>query len=1195
MNNRYSVYDQLNAGRQRRSTASLDDLEATIGGIEARLDKMRGHGSTAGSGYQDEIADRMRMLGNQVAGLGRQPSAAKGSRDSKQAPRSQEGLAREIERMRRDESDQTQISAIFSELQLLRGEMKRLASGAKQDDWGTALRQEIEAIKHGIGSLAREDTLRSVENRWSEFAQPVRTGLENDPVIDTLIDRIDAIQSTVSGLPQSLSINSLEEKIRVLAGAIDQMSRRSPEINPQHLMQIEDRLDEISRAIVASSVSVQPANGDRASFERIEARLGALNARLEDLANVEPGREIEDRIAGLSRHIEQIAQTAGKPSEHIVRMASQMEAIADKLEQLDSRKADVDVVTRTLEARLADLASKLDQPVADHSGEIFDMVERRFADLSHKIDLVPASSGIDAGFADTIERRLSDITQRLNQSTSALPAIDPQAMSRLEDQVANLAKKLSAQPSAASFSGDVDLRLASIESKLSSNQEELLAAARHAAEEALRNAAVGGLTASQSDTVAQLAADLKSLDLLARKSDDRNTRTFEAIHDTLLKVVDRLGSLEVVRPAAPAPAFETSHASVKVEAGKFDLPPAPKAPAKIDLGSAAPSFDMDMDDDGPLEDFSPVPVRSPAEAALAAANAAREKVVSSEAKQPAQAGKGSIFSGLTKALRREAKPASSEPSLEMIGSRVEPQLAGSQPVPQLGDLSAPVDPISGAPDLNAIMKRVRDERSGRSASPGDISAKNDFLAAARRAAQAAAADAEILKNKNAKAQKTGGSNITDLLQRQRKPILMGALAIMLALTGLQLGKAFFSRDVEQAVVSQPVSEEAGIADSKTAALPDAPANETKPIQSGEPMEKAPASAEPDQGVRVVEPSTPQDKAAAPVMPDTESAPLLADAPAMPESNATGNDSSKTAAVASAQGPAALESIPAETGPLPLREAAASGDGKALFEIGSRYADGRGVAKDTKKATEWYQKAADAGFAPAQFRLGSLYEKGIGVERAPDKAKTLYQLAAEQGNASAMHNLAVLFAMGAAGPTDNDSAAKWFVKAAELGVKDSQYNLGILAAKGLGVPQNLEESYKWFALAAKAGDKDAASKRDEIANAMRPEQLQKARAASELWKAKTPIVESNSVEIPDAWNSDTSETASTPPAGADMVKAIRNIQIILNQNGYDAGSPDGKMGAKTKKAIAAYQKANGMAATGEVNEALVKSLLKKVKS
>lgn len=1193
MNNRYNAYDQLNAGRQRRTTASLDDLEATIGGIEARLDKMRAHGGNGASSYSDEIAERMRMLGNQVSGMGRQKSFAAPEREAMPSARNQDGLAREIERLRREEADQTHVSAIFSELQLLRGEMKRLASAPKQDDWGSALRQEIEAIKHGIGALAREDTLRSVENRWSEFAQPARSGLEQEAVVDTLIDRIDAIQSAVSGLPQSLSITSLEEKIRVLASAIDQMSRRSPEINPQHLMQIEDRLDEISRAIVASSVSVQPVNQDKATFERIEARLGALNARLEELSTAEPSREIEARIADLSRHVEQIAQTAGEPSGHIVRMASQMEAIADRLEQLDTRKADADAVARTLEARLADLASRLEQPVADNSGEIYDMVERRFADLSNKIDLVPASSGIDAGFADTIERRLSDITQRLNQSTAQAPSMDPDAMARLEAQVANLSKKLSAQPQASALSADVDLRLASIENKLSANQEELLAAARYAAEEALRNAS--GLTAGQLDTVSQLSADLKSLDLLARKSDDRNTRTFEAIHDTLLKVVERLGTLESIRHAPGLPVEDAPRIPVKNETETFSLPPAAqKAAQKLDLGELTPAFDLDSG--GQLEDFSPVPVRSPAEAALAAANAARELAASGDAGQGGAKAKGSIFAGLTKALRREPKPTAGEMLPEMSALRVEPELAGSAPASSSTDFQMQGDQMTGAPDLNAIMKRVREERKERTAAPGDPAARNDFLAAARRAAQAAAADAEILKNKSAKTQKSGGSSIGDLLQRQRKPILMGALAIMLALTGMQLGKAFFGGDVQEAEVFAPVSGEIEPAEEKMSALQQTE-GDAAPVspKAGEPMESEQLAQEPAaEGVRKVEAATPQ-SAAAPKAGDLPQTAPEAATPVAPQADTGAATTGKEVAALPATGQTSIDGIPAEAGPLALREAAASGEGKALFEIGSRYADGRGVAKDPKKAVEWYQKASDAGFAPAQFRLGSLHEKGIGVERAADKAKTLYQLAAEQGNASAMHNLAVLFAMGAAGPVDNDSAAKWFVKAAELGVKDSQYNLGILAAKGLGVPQNLEESYKWFALAAKSGDKDAATKRDEIANAMRPEQLQKARAATELWKAKTPVAESNSVDVPEAWNSDASQTASTPPAGADMVKAIRNIQIILNQNGYDAGSPDGKLGTKTKKAISAFQKANGMEPTGEVDEALVKSLLKKVKS
>ena len=66
----------------------------------------------------------------------------------------------------------------------------------------------------------------------------------------------------------------------------------------------------------------------------------------------------------------------------------------------------------------------------------------------------------------------------------------------------------------------------------------------------------------------------------------------------------------------------------------------------------------------------------------------------------------------------------------------------------------------------------------------------------------------------------------------------------------------------------------------------------------------------------------------------------------------------------------------------------------------------------------------------------------------------------------------------------------------------------------------------------------------------------------------------------------------PPV--NMKKAIRNIQLILAKNGYDAGAPDGVMGGKTTKAIAAYQAANGMKSTGEVDEALVRSLLAKAK-
>src|SRR5262249_41364579 len=153
---------------------------------------------------------------------------------------------------------------------------------------------------------------------------------------------------------------------------------------------------------------------------------------------------------------------------------------------------------------------------------------------------------------------------------------------------------------------------------------------------------------------------------------------------------------------------------------------------------------------------------------------------------------------------------------------------------------------------------------------------------------------------------------------------------------------------------------------------------------------------------------------------------------------------------------------------------------------------------------------DRGLAPAQYRLANLFEKGTGVTRDLAKAVTYYEQAAGAGNASAMHNLAVLYASGAAGQPDYAAAVEWFGKAADLGVADSQFNLAILYARGNGVKQDLEESYKWFAISAKDGDKDAAQKRDEVANAMRKEQLESARARVDLWKVKPLDPKANSV-------------------------------------------------------------------------------------
>jgi localization factor PodJL len=451
------------------------------------------------------------------------------------------------------------------------------------------------------------------------------------------------------------------------------------------------------------------------------------------------------------------------------------------------------------------------------------------------------------------------------------------------------------------------------------------------------------------------------------------------------------------------------------------------------------------------------------------------------------------------------------------------------------------------------MKRVREERSQPLRQSETDAAKSDFIAAARRAAQAAAAEAEVLKRGADIAGPVKALRVGDLLKSRRKPILMTSTAIIVALAGLQLGKSFMNDTAPMAALEvAPMTAPQPI---ETASLDEFP----MPAEPLDLVDESIVTEAPAVEARFVgpkdEPTTATKPAAIVETTGQANSPIFE--PSAKEAltkPAAMADAIKTAALPQAPAfvaPTPAFDVPAEAGPAPLREAATAGDAKALFEIASRYSEGRGGATDMAKAAQWYEKSAELGFAPAQFRIGNFYEKGLGVARDIGKSKS------------------------------------WYLKAAELGVKDSQFNLGILAAKGVGMPQSLEESYKWFALVAKTGDKDAAGKRDEIANSLQPDQLERARAATELWKPKPLEPNANAVDIPEAWQESQDKTASL-----DMKKAVQNIQFILNKNGYAAGEPDGVMGGKTKSAITAFQKDNALEPTGEVDEQLVAKLLKR---
>jgi len=234
-----------------------------------------------------------------------------------------------------------------------------------------------------------------------------------------------------------------------------------------------------------------------------------------------------------------------------------------------------------------------------------------------------------------------------------------------------------------------------------------------------------------------------------------------------------------------------------------------------------------------------------------------------------------------------------------------------------------------------------------------------------------------------------------------------------------------------------------------------------------------------------------------------------------------------------------ERLPDGLGGPVLRAAALKGDPTAAYEIGVRFAEGKGIAANYDEAAKWYDRAAQAGVVPAIFRLGTFYEKGLSVKKDVDIARRYYLLAADRGNAKAMHNLAVLDADGGGKGANYKNASQWFRKAADRGVADSQFNLGILYARGIGVEQNLAESFKWFSLAAAQGDADSAHKRDDIAKRLDPQSLAAAKLAIQTFTPEPQPDDAINVASPaGGWDPAPAQAAAAPKPAVKPVAAKR---------------------------------------------------------
>lgn len=1092
-----------------------------------------------------------------------------------------ESLSREVSTLR---SEMRSIRALAEDQrpsETLRNDIARLAEsiqhlGISRAPGADGLREEFEELRSLMDGLAREDSVRRMDNRWSHIEEKIGN-VDPAAMREELVrvaDRLDDIKSHIGRVGDNRAIQALEEKLMKVATALEQIGSHidpSERMMSEQFAGIDMRLDEISRAIVAGSRnSGSPDNG---LFQRLEDRITGLAHQIETFADRRTAEEQPD--SALARRIEQLTDRIELLSEE--RSASRLEERLDMLSHVLERNTQVPVPQPELTGYLADISRKID--ALDH-GAVNDRLADRLELLARRIEGLdvpqPAAvARIDDSMLRGLEDRLNAVVDRIEEN-AGVPAGESASLRGLEEQIAHLSA-LIARPSAGSGIDDaVADRITALEDYMATSDEYIIEAARQAAETVMesyaqRLPAQGTAGSADIAALSALSEHLRNLEDFSRNSEERTHRTFEALHDTLVQIAGRLDQIDD-RTAhfeeAPAPYREPVQAAAPAPVPAHAMPE--EEPFRAPLASSTMEEEDDIRESAPL--FGS-PSLETTMTALPVIEATRPN------KKP---GKPSLLAGLGKRFLPSQKKTEESPAGRQVIDPA-PSIDPSDMLPpeQANEL---LEPGSGAPDVRKILERVRASQKGDAGNTAGDADRTDYIAAARRAAQAAAQEMDIAQ-KGVRNAKPGTAALSGFA-RYRRPILMAVGAILLVAMAMPLVTTLVRGEkAPPAVIETTKQRDSGMApvesqsEAKVAAIAPVTTEEdteavtqTAPVAS---VEQAPL----DGGDSL---STLQSAA------EDSQRDSAAFTPPSGQEQTTEPAGSATAEPAQAEAVPAI-TVPEAISPPSLVIAAKEGDPVALFEIGARYTDGRGVTSDFSEAAKWYQLAADRGFAPAQYRLANLYEKGTGVPRDISTAKRLYQQAADAGNASAMHNLAVLFASGADGGQDYAKAVEWFSKAAEFGVSDSQFNLAILYARGNGVQQDLETSYKWFAIAAKDGDKDAAQKRDEVANAMRPEQLERARAAVDLWKPKPLDPDANSANTPDEWAGKGLKTASV-----DMKKAIGNIQAILNKNGFDAGTPDGVMGAKTVAAIKAFQTSIGEEPTGQVTDKLVNALLERNK-
>ena len=967
---------------------------------------------------------------------------------------------------------------------------------APQEKAFNQVREELGSLRDALGGISR-GTSETVGRQNAELRR--------------LADMVERLRADKRGEQFAVEIRKEVADLKSMVGRTNvEGALETLEHGYAHILQ---RLDELSRAALDPRV-----------LRGVTARLNEIEEAFSTLPQSEHMMVLEDRIANIAERMEELLQR-----EHQVEMEplraelrevrgyveqidikGLVEGIDDRMKFVSGRLDDLEVLAREqrgLDTRLSAMEERMPQP------ETIARLQGRLEDIAGMM-AEDKSAGADYEHLAQVDRRLDEIVERLErmEQSAPLPSADSGAFQALETRLEKIAGKIdkiekkALKPAPAldpealramagpdtEFLAQLQERLTDLSARLDEPKDTVTSSDLDKLREEIGSMRESVSVPSSTGALEARIADLAQL--VSKGADATDDDRFELLGEKVAALAAQIETSSSESPGLDkvAPVLERIERGLEqtrvdvtdiARKAAFDAvanAPRPQA-AQYDEAISALQGDLkrliDAAEGGEKRTrhtFESV------KSVLGSLTERLDRLERSEPSAPAAAIPADtlVMPGIT----RSAAPATAEehpfPFTQAARIKNEPQGSDGG-----GDASSAPQPEDNARDRKA-----------------------DFIAAARRAAQAASAEAaklektkstgtgddaaderrgkarvgwlrNVLKRDNASRQEGEVPEAADELElskddfaseqfdvdqapvlpgdrpapeirerggSRRKAILLAAVAVVLAL-GTLTAYRFVATSPEQENIASAEQETQVVAETETVAAE----TEELAAQNADVAAVLPEAAQPPPADAVPVDTEPAAAATAAGNPDAEAAESRVIAEAAP--------AQPTEPVRQSDPLVAAGSIPATSATaqdVPEAEAAFAPPAGVTSSFGDNP-----VADPATHAPA----AGTSNLEPSSL-LANLPPEGVGP--------MALRSAAASGNPAAEFFVGVRYTEGEGVPADLEKAAVWYQKAANKGLPPAQYRLASLYEKGRGVEKDTAKASAWYSQAAQAGNAKA---------------------------------------------------------------------------------------------------------------------------